>query len=456
MNEVDTLLRLAEQAGIHDDPLLQLLLRTANRSPSNCLAEKAQQSARNRILRQFQYPFTEETPRVSSFTPKIYLGKTQRYSRPYYLPLEELTGHQLTIGITGAGKTTLHFNTIDQLLVPFWVFDLKQDYRHLIRQRDDILVLPHEILRFNPLEPPLGVEDEIWAATFAEIFCGTFDLLEGSSSFLRPLLKELYQDKDEPPTLFELERRVNEPGINFVLPVAKFQNRITWRIKGLRSDTHKITNCRKGYPIHNLLKRNVIFEFDGLPTTTQNFLMEILLAWIYCYRKEQNQRGGQLRHVTILDESHTIFSWYKEQQLAAGIPEIDKLIKLMREFGEGLIAADQEASKLTDSIKSNTKTKVLLATGDHREFQAITESMKLTPLQKEWAKTLDTGQAIIQNGDNEPVPIQLQDTEIKKDVSDSEIEKAMRTKWKQLPYQPVKHPFSTNKKSQKTLDGFLS
>lgn len=106
----------------------------------------------------------------------------------------------------------------------------------------------------------------------------------------------------------------------------------------------------------------------------------------------------------------------------------------MREFGEGLVAADQEASKLTDSIKANTKTKVLLATGDHKEFQAITESMKFSDLQKEWAKTLDTGQGLIQHGDTEPLPIRLEDYELEKSVSDKELEQEMKVKWAQLPY----------------------
>jgi len=46
-----------------------------------------------------------------------------------------------------------------------------------------------------------------------------------------------------------------------------------------------------------------------------------------------------------------VFSIYKERQDAAGIPPIDDLTAKLREFGEGLIVGDQEASKLTNSIK---------------------------------------------------------------------------------------------------------
>jgi hypothetical protein len=42
---------------------------------------------------------------------------------------------------------------MEQLDVPFWSFDLKQDYRHLIQDQEDLLVLPWTELRFNPCNP---------------------------------------------------------------------------------------------------------------------------------------------------------------------------------------------------------------------------------------------------------------------------------------------------------------
>ena len=237
-----------------------------------------------------------------------------------------------------------------------------------------------------------------------------------------------------------------------MLPSADYQNRISNRIRTLRSDTEQMTNCRKGISLRNLLKRDVVFELDGLPLTTQNFLMEYLLAWIYWYRKSQNHRGNQLRHITVLDEGHTIFSWYKEQQTAAGMPEIDRLVKLMREFGEGMVTADHEASKLTDSIKANTMTKILLASGDRKQYEAITESMKLSSLQKNWAQLLDTGEAVIQHGATEPVPVKLNDYNLEKDVDRDELENLMETAWKQLSFQPVENPSNRRAENQSQQD----
>jgi len=86
-----------------------------------------------------------------------------------------------------------------------------------------------------------------------------------------------------------------------------------------------------------------------------------------------------------------------------GIPEVDELTAKMREFGEGLVVGDQEASKLTDSIKANTFTKVLLPTGDRKQFEAVTGSMNLSERQMEFASELGVGEAVVQVGNGGPV-----------------------------------------------------
>ncbi len=91
--------------------------------------------------------------------------------------------------------------------------------------------------------------------------------------------------------------------------------------------------------------------------------MKILFAYVFEYWLAQTHRSGRLRHVFVLDEGKRVFSAYKERQEAAGLPVIDELTAQLREFGEGLIVANQEATKLTESLKANTYTKILLATG---------------------------------------------------------------------------------------------
>lgn len=90
-----------------------------------------------------------------------------------------------------------------------------------------------------------------------------------------------------------------------------------------------------------------------------------------------------------------MFSVYKERKDAVGIPAIDELTAKMRGFGEGLVVADQEATKLTDSIKINTYTKILLPTGDEKQFQEMVRSMHLDERQADIVRSFDTGEAVV-------------------------------------------------------------
>jgi hypothetical protein len=350
------------------------------------------------------------------------------------------------IGVSGAGKTTLFYNLMDQLSVPFWAFDLKQDYRHLL-QHDDLLVLPWTELKFNPLKPPEGVPPRRWAQVFSEIFGHATALLSGSKNYLMKQVIELYNLYDlfeeiapPYPSLHELQHFMEQDKINYVRQQADYRDRLVNRLEAMNLTAGTIFDCSEGYPIEELLERNVVFEFDGLGTDLQNFLMEVLFAYVYEYRVAQNQRGGDLRHVFFLDEGKQVFSVYKERQDASGMPTIDILTAKMREFGEGLVVADQEATKLTESIKANTKTKLLLATGDATQFAEIAASMALTDRQQEIARTLGTGDAIVQTGNREPRPVQLDQYELEKTISDAALRKRQRGEWNALSAEPRERP----------------
>jgi DNA-binding PadR family transcriptional regulator len=323
---------------------------------------------------------------------------------------------------------------------PFWAFDLKQDYRHLAGETN-LLVLPWSEFKFNPLRPPEGVSPRRWAQVFVEVFGHATALLSGSKNYLLKKLIELYRlyglfdDISEPyPSLHELEVLIRKDKINYVRTSSDYRDRLLNRLEAMNLLAGSVFNCSQGYPVEELLQRDVVFEFDGLSRDLQNFLMESLFAYVYEYRLAQNHRGGDLRHVFFLDEGKQVFSVYKERQDASGIPEIDELTAKMREFGEGLVVGDQEASKLTDSIKANTYTKALLPTGDRKQFEAIASSMNLSERQAEYASQLAVGEAIIQVGNGSPVPVKLHNHELEKDLSDKEVQKRMAEEWAELSY----------------------
>jgi DNA-binding MarR family transcriptional regulator len=430
------LLDLAQQSDILDDKEVRKLVLAAGISDNQGLQRSVAKAIISKSVQHWQYPFSSRTD-----IGDVELGETFQ-GRRYCLSQEDLTKHLLAVGQSGSGKTTLFYSLIHGLDVPFWVFDLKRDYRHLVREQE-LLVLPWSELKFNPLRPPQGVSPRRWAQVFSEIFGHATALLSGSKNYLLKKIIELYrlyglfEEVSGPyPGLHELQLLIENDGINYVRTTADYQDRLLNRLEAMNLTAGTIFDCSQGYTVEELLLEDVVFEFDGLSRDVQNFLMEILFAGVYEYRMASGDRGDELRHVFLLDEGKQVFSVYKERQDAAGIPEIDQLTAKMREFGEGLIVGDQEASKLTDSIKANTYTKLLLPTGDRKQFHAIAESMNLSERQMEFASELDVGEAVVQVGGSSPVPVKLNNYQIQKTVSDKELQKTQAKNWNSLSHEP--------------------
>lgn len=433
----DQLHRLVREADLQDDPDVQKLLAVHGATSNDHFRRQIEKAIALKAADRTAQPFTG-----NPVSGHIRLGAAPG-TGDIHVPLLALNRHMLVIGQTGAGKTTLFYNILDQLPVPFWAFDLKQDYRHLIHRRDELLVLPWEKFRFNPLQPPDGVSPWRWAQVFTDMFGHAHSLLSGSKNYLMAKIVDLYrvygvlnnEDPEGYPSLHDLQLFVEEDSQHPASPKGQYRSRVLNRLEAMNLTAGAMFDCSTGYPLNELLERDVVFEFDGLGTDVQNMVMETLFAAVYEYRRAQGQRGTGLRHVFLLDEGKQVFSVYKERSDDAGLPEIDALTARMREFGEGLIVADQEATKLTESIKANTYVSVLMGVGDRVQFDDMAGSIGLTDRQRDIAERLDTGEAVVQIGNDEPVVAQLDDYDLRKDITDDELLQVMSPEWRQLEFQ---------------------
>jgi hypothetical protein len=158
-----SLLDLAKRSNILDDENVRKLVLAAGLSDNRSLRGSAAKAVLGRSVQQYRYPFGGY-----DVYGDIYLGMSFR-NRFFHLSEDDLSKHLLAVGQSGSGKTTLFYSLMDEVDKPFWAFDLKQDYRHLVQDLD-LLVLPWTRFRFNPLKPPEGVPPRRWAQVFTEIF----------------------------------------------------------------------------------------------------------------------------------------------------------------------------------------------------------------------------------------------------------------------------------------------
>ncbi|NUB91185.1 ATP-binding protein [Haloterrigena sp. SYSU A121-1] len=379
----------------------------------------------------WDYPF-------ESYDGDFRIG-TNPEGQPVGLTREQLNEHMLIVGRTGAGKTTLFYNLMDECAgmdLPFLVFDFKNDYRHLAEHRD-LLVVNWRDLKFNPLQPPPGVRTARWAEVMADTWTHAMGLWKASRGYFIRKLRELYRFYDteagEWPSLFELLELVRADEIPYASPRYRYKERLDNRLTGMTGFSGEVFDCSQSYPFEEFLDRNVVVELQEPIEDVQVFVVEALLTWIFYYRVAQGHRQG-LRHVVLFDEAKHVFDVNRERDSDSPNPPISTLMGQVREFGEALIVADHEPSKLSDSLKANTNAKLWMSLGSGKDTDEMAQTFGLDAEETEYTRTFEKGEALLKLADRDPVPVALPDYQLEKSMTETEIRERMRSELDSLDW----------------------
>ena len=338
------------------------------------------------------------------------LGKVIYPDRPYAdfgLNEPEFCRHILITGMTGTGKTNTTLQIISQLNnkgVPFLVFDWQREYKKLrkLSQFNQIKVLTigkESNFRFNPLCPPLGTDVYEWITKLVDVINHAYLGGHGTEYILRDTLVKAYEHVNKSEKMGEY------PTFNLVRQFQKknfHKGRMEWwgqtATRILESLTYKgglgpVLNYQQKTSLKTLLRENVVVELDRLSHNDKIFFTEALLLWIYEFRKLQGETA-ELRHALVVEEAHNILSQAKEKRMG-GETIMETTLRMIRKFGQSVIAIDQEPSKLSESIKANTNTKITFTLGNGKDIREIAKSMELDRNAEKWLDQLGVGQAII-------------------------------------------------------------
>ena len=345
---------------------------------------------------------------------------------PFGISRYELNQHMLESGRCGAGKTTLLIIILLNLIslfIPFLIFDFKRDYRSMIRHSKDFYVFNKNNFRFNPLIPPKGTEPVQWALIFTDIFFQNFYQGAATSAkniFLDVLLK-LYEQK----VLITFNDVCNE--FNRMLFDKNCPNNIKdsirtimVRAKPFNSIMGDTINC-PGFDMESLMTKQVVLELDGLMIEYQTFIATLIFHWLFTYRLNLAERG-ELKHLLFFDEAKRLFS--------LGIPLVGQLVSVAREFGQGLILADQMPSSLDHATLANVYTTITLNLVAPRDINAISFAMGLNMEQRQALNSLPLKTAIVKMAGRytEPFQIYIPELVVDKNITDIELESYMEDK----------------------------
>jgi len=381
-------------------------------------------------------PLLECPSREEAFG-EIKLGKVMNGDKTLWdfgLKIEETLQHCLITGRSGCGKTTLIVQIIKELLrenIPFLVFDYKLDYRALVRIYPQMLVLNWKDLKVNPLEPPPGVSFQEWKQQFINIFGHVEGIWHGSTQYLLEAIDKAYAENKRIPTIEEVYQKIVETN-ETSRKMQEYASVVETRLYGLLSKLGlTINNKQTLIDMEKLLEMPVVLELYGLGRDESTLITLFFFYWIYAYRRAKGMRG-KLLHVLIIDEAKRIFTATEQYSQTtaeySGIPPADLICDEIRDFGEGIIASDQEPTKLSNSLKANTYAKITGFLGNGKDINDIAEAMDLNEEERDAIIKLERGGWLVKLAGRytKPFLIKTEDLPLKKDVSDEEIKQRMK------------------------------
>src|SRR5258706_1485486 len=317
---------------------------------------------------------------------------------PFRLSRNELLRHVFLLGPSGTGKSTLIISILRQLSEPrvcYWAVDFKRNYRCLLADPHGknivVFTLGRSLapLSLNVLSPPRGVERNAWVEALCDIICTAFLLLHGARNVLKTALLGAIANKGDRATL----RDARELVANDLVRSRPGSRRYGWLESTHRSLEDLSTgtlgqsiNATNPLSLHELAAVPVVFELEGLGEDQQRFCSLYLLQSVLFLRKHEAVAREVLRHVLVFDEAHNIFR--KDQWGELSLPS--KLAREVREYGEALVSATQQAD-VADSLIANSGTKIILRT-DHPKDVDFTS--KLLQVEARWVSKIPIGHGI--------------------------------------------------------------
>lgn len=370
----------------------------------------------------------------------------------YEIGLNDLTRHAFVAGVTGAGKTNTIFYVLKQadvLGVPFLVLEpAKAEYRALLddaslRGRLQVFTLGNELtapFRLNPFEVvgwptvPVGVHLDL----LRSVFTASFGMWTPLPQILERCLHAVYEDRgwdittnsnhrldsksdvaDAFPTLAEVAAKAEEviQKLGYESKIADdMRAALVTRLNGLRiGGKGSMLDVQRSLPMKALLDRPTVLELQSMGDDDDKaFLMGLFLIRLYEYRRAEGA-VHRLQHLIVIEEAHRLLTNAGPQTSsgegnprAKAVETFANLLAEIRDYGQGVIVADQVPVKLAPEVMKNTNLKIVHRVVAADDRTALAGTMAMNAQQAGSLATFRRGQAaVFSEGDDAPILVQV-------------------------------------------------
>ena len=406
------------------------------------------------------------------------LNKKKPTNQRFRLSMEALNSHLFVSGITGSGKS----NTIKLILnelqsekarksekdVPFLVIEpAKSEYKHLLSTIPELQVFrpggKGDIFRLNPFVFEHSRKNSSVTLTkhvdmLKTTFSSAFPMYGPMPYILEDAIHKIYEDKgwdfnteDNPSFTDSSEANIERKSLLFpnmedlknkiesVVENSGYAGELDSNIKAaLKTRINNLTIGTKGRIFNSkyafdskiLFEKPTVIELSNIVDDEEKaFLMGLLLNKLYQYREEKGSFNN-LQHITVIEEAHRLLpnisfdkSGEEASSKAKSVETFTNILSEIRAYGEGIIIADQIASKLHPDIIKNTNIKIIQRTMDREDRELVGYSINLTDEQILDISELKAGEAIVHNRDvHQAFMVKIDEQEVSK-IEDNKLEK---------------------------------
>lgn len=343
------------------------------------------------------------------------------------LDYDTMTGHTFICGTTGTGKTNAIIGILKGLekkQIPYLVVEpVKGEYSNYLNAykygTDN-----DSLLQINPFSFAEGIHIYEHVDRVLEILKVCWPMEAAMPDILKNSILCAYEacgwNLDESrcpvpaiyPNFFDILQQLRK-----VISHSDYSEEVKGNYVGaLVSRVKSMTNGINGKMFNSkeisatdLFEKNVIIDLSKIGASeTKSLIMGIIVMKLNEYYMGQDniREDRKLSHVTVLEEAHHLLKNPSSVVSMTGGNQIQqKSIELlansiceMRFYGEGIIIADQSPEAVDNSAVKNTNTKIILRMPDYDDRMKIGKSCGLTEKQIQEIAKLETGVAVVYQG----------------------------------------------------------
>ena len=369
--EIVRLFQTIREHGIDTVPRIKMLMNWVKLDPADktIINELKESTEREITLQQSSPdPFRKTAPRdFKQFSGELNLGIIPHHGYSFSATIQSINKHWLILGTTGGGKSTIVRNALFQILQQLrppkiMILERKQEYTELLSLFPKMHVLDSKSLAFNPLKPPKGINTMQWIGIFTECMVNYLDIREASSSFIMDHALRLIQNmKSEGryPTLGDLRAFITQQPYKPFSKNGQQKETVLNRLNGLINSLPAMFESDRETDLEKLINNHcIILLHDITHGTIQNFVISLLIAETFLYRKIHCGLQEQLKSIVVLDEASSLFR--RSDEIKDHVSFINDVIKTARGYGTGFIAASQMATDLSHALLANAGTRMMV------------------------------------------------------------------------------------------------